>query len=149
MYRFLSPVSGQSYTIRSCREADFEAVKQYVHELELDDRKMDFRQFLTMHNEQDQLVGFGRVREYKGFSEMCSLGILRGERSKGLAKEMTAQMIKKATQVTYLVCIMPLFFEEFGFRICDEYPAEIKEKLDYCLDSLAVPEPYVVMIRNK
>jgi N-acetylglutamate synthase-like GNAT family acetyltransferase len=148
MYQFLSPVSRQPYIIRACRNADFEAVKRYVDELELDNRQMEPSQFLTLHNEQDQLAGFGRVREYEGFSEMCSLGILPGERSKGLAREMTAQMIKKATQVTYLVCIIPLFFEEFGFRVCSEYPAELKEKLDYCLDSLAVPEPYVVMKRD-
>jgi N-acetylglutamate synthase-like GNAT family acetyltransferase len=145
MHHFLSPVSGQPYTIQSCSEADFEAVKHYVDELELDNRAMHSQQFLTLHNAQNRLVGFGRVREYQGFSELCSLGILPGEREKGLAKEMTAQMIQKATQTTYLVCIIPHFFEEFGFRICTTYPPEIQEKLDYCLDSLAVPEPYVVM----
>lgn len=145
MHRFLSPASGQYYTIQPCSEADFEPVKQYVDELELDNRAMQAQQFLTLHDAQNRLAGFGRVREYQGFSEMCSLGILPGQRSRGLAKEMTAQMIKKATQTIYLVCIIPGFFEEFGFRICTTYPPEIQEKLDYCIGSLAVPEPYVVM----
>ena|SRR6218665_1879710 len=148
MHRFLSPVSGQPYTIQPCNESDFATVKQYVDELELDNRAMQAQQFLTLQDAQNRLVGFGRVREYQGFSEMCSLGILPAQRSNGLAKEMTAQMIKKATQAIYLVCIIPGFFEEFGFRICTTYPPEIQEKLDYCIGSLAVPEPYVVMRLN-
>ena len=149
MYRFLPNGSNTPYTINPCSDADFEAVEHYVDEMELDNRNLEGRQFLTMHNEQGLLVGFGRVREYRGFSEMCSMGILPGERLKGLGKEMTGQMIEKAKQPIYLVCIIPGFFEAFGFRICNQYPPEIMEKLNYCLDNLAVPEPYVVMIRER
>lgn len=149
MHRFFSPdPSPLAYTIDHCGSADFDLVKRYVAELELDDRAMLQEQFLVLKDAQGRLAGFGRVREYDSCSEMCSLGILPGQRSKRLGKELVKQMIKKARQQTYLVCIIPSYFKEFGFSICSSYPPEMQDKLDYCLDSLAVPEPYVVMVRG-
>ncbi len=140
----MSVISHSSYQIDSCSPELFEAVKKHIRELELDDRQMIQEQFLiaTVNN---RLAGFGRVREFNGFSEMCSLGVLPGQRLQGLGITLVQHLIKKATQPIYMVCIIPSFFERLGFRICDHYPEEMQQKLDYCTNSLAVPEPYVVM----
>ena len=57
-------------------------------------------------------------------------------------------LIEKTNQTIYLVCIIPEYFENFGFTICNSYPEEINDKLKYCTESLVVPEKYVVMRRD-
>ena len=130
-----------------CSNEDFELVKNHIAEFELDDRKLHREEFVTL-SDASGLLGFGRVREYSDFSEMCSLGVITKERSKGIGKILSHAMIRKARKSIYLVCIIPSYFEPMGFRICKDFPPEIQEKLDYCIDSLHVEEEYVVMKRD-
>lgn len=132
---------------QNCTLQDFELVKKYIADYELDDRKLLQEEFVTLKDDSG-IVGFGRVREYEHFSEMCSLGVLTNERSKGIGKLLSEAMIKKATKVIYLVCIIPRYFESLGFMICKDFPVEIQNKLDYCMNSLHVEEEYVVMKRG-
>ena len=132
---------------KECSAKDFELVKKYIAEFELDDRNLQQDQFVTLSDESG-LLGFGRVREYAGFSEMCSLGVITTERSKGIGKTLSLAMIKKARKSIYLVCIIPSYFEPMGFRICKDFPPEIQDKLNYCTHSLHVEEEYVVMRRE-
>lgn len=112
--------------------------------MELDNRDLKVEEFLVMKSEED-VVGFGRIREFNGFSELCSMGILEHVRSKGLGAAMVRALCKKATQSLYLACIIPDYFSQLGFNVCNTYPELMQDKLDYCTESLPVPEPYVVM----
>lgn len=94
------------------------------------------------------LVGFGRIRKHNGCDEFCSVGVIDSKRGNGIAKALIEAKIKIATQPIYLVCIIPHYFEKFGFTIVEEYPPEINDKLHYCTSSLVVPEEYVVMTYN-
>jgi N-acetylglutamate synthase-like GNAT family acetyltransferase len=133
-------------TLHICDEVLFENVKNYIREFELDDRLMEKEQFLTL-SKNSELLAFGRIRSHKGFSEICSVGVLEEVRHKGLAKRIVAALIESCGQPLYLVCIIPSFFEPFGFAPCKTFPPEIQEKLDYCTANLIVPEDYVVMRR--
>lgn len=133
---------------RDCSAEDFELIKKYIAEFELDDRELQQNEFVTIHD-QGLLLGFGRVREYEELSEMCSLGVILNERSKGLGKLLTQALIDKVNKPLYLVCIIPSFFEPFGFEICKNFPPEMQDKLDYCNSSLHVEEEYVVMRKVK
>lgn len=134
------------YIVTSCSKSQFEDVVKYIAQFELDDRELKPEEFVTLSDEKE-LVGFGRVREHKTCSELCSLGVVEKYRDKGVGKQLMQAMIQKATQVPYLVCIIPSYFEDFGFSICHDYPAEIEDKLRYCVGSLPVEERYVVMRR--
>lgn len=116
----------------------------FIEQFELDNRSLSKEQFLKI-TRQDHLIGFGRIREHAGCSELCSLGIIEPERNKGAGTQLTIELIKKATQPLYLVCIIPGFFERLGFSVCENYPAAIAEKLNYCRTSLPVNEIYVAM----
>ena len=105
---------------------------------------MHCHQFLVA-KENDELVGFGRIRRHNGFDEFCSLGVLEAKRFKGIAKELIFARIKIATQPIYLACIIPDYFESLGFKIVETYPPEMEDKLRYCTSELIVPEKYVVM----
>lgn len=127
-----------------CSPQHFESVKKYIHEFELDDRELKQQEFIIALRNQ-KLVGFGRIREYATCSEMCSMGVITSERSKGVAKHLTEALIRKVTQPLFLVCIIPSFFEPFNFTVVNEYPLPLQQKLDYCTGNLPVEEPYVVM----
>jgi N-acetylglutamate synthase-like GNAT family acetyltransferase len=130
-----------------CSTENFEEVKSKIEEFELDNRALKAEEFLVIKN-REGLLGFGRIREFENFAEMCSLGIIESKRFSGLGKQLTQSLIEKTNQTIYLVCIIPEYFKNFGFNICESFPIEIQDKLNYCTQSLVVPEPYVVMRRN-
>jgi N-acetylglutamate synthase-like GNAT family acetyltransferase len=133
--------------IHICTNALFEEVKAHIGAFELDDRQLLQEEFLTI-NTSSRLLAFGRIRKFTGFSELCSLGVLEADRLKGFGKKIATALIKKTTQPLFLVCVIPSFFEKLGFIICDEYPDEIREKLEYCVNALPVEQQYVVMRKN-
>lgn len=130
-----------------CSLSQFEEVKKHIHTFELDNRELKASEFLIEQNG-SELLGFGRIREYAGFSELCSLGVMENKRSKGVGKKLCQALIAKSTQPLYLVCIIPDYFSALGFSICKDYPAAIQNKLEYCTGSLPVEETYVVMKLN-
>ena len=77
--------------------------------------------------------------------ELCSLGVLPEYRHKGIGDLLVHALIKIAVQDVYLVCIIPDYFKPFGFKLVDEFPEEMKQKLHYCTSELVVEEKYVVM----
>lgn len=123
---------------------DFDFIKQHIQLFDLDNRDLQFQQFVVAKL-QDDIVGFGRIRKHKGCDEFCSLGIIEAYRNQGIAEALILARIELSTQPIYLVCIIPEFFEPLGFTIVTEYPPEILDKLNYCMSELTVPEPYVVM----
>lgn len=133
-----------NFTIHTCTSNQFQIIKKYISQFELDDRSLSHEQFLVA-TQSNQILGFGRIREYENCSELCSLGVIEPERNKGIGKALTNALITKVKQPLYLVCIIPEFFEPLGFAICDTYPSPLQNKLDYCTNELVVPETYVVM----
>lgn len=130
--------------LKPCTSTTFETVKEYIARFELDDRLLEPKQFLTLLNG-NELLGFGRVRNYNGYSEICSLGIKEDVRSLGFGAALMRALINTVSGPTYLVCITPSYFEKLGFELCNSYPAGIADKLNYCTGSLPVTEKYVVM----
>lgn len=133
-----------STKISPCTVSDFELVKNYIREYELDNRELKVEEFLVMH-QNHTLVGFGRVRRYYNFSEMCSLGIVKEFRNKGFGEQLVHALQQHSQQPLYLVTIVPEYFKNYGFKICTHYPKEIENKLNYCVSGLPVEEKYVVM----
>lgn len=135
--------------LKTPSDEDFELIRQCIHAFELDERELKKEEFCAAV-EQQELRGFGRLRQHPDCTELCSLGVITPHRNKGIGKAITAALIRKQPYTTiYLVCIIPHFFTPFGFKEVSSFPASIKEKLDYCTQSLPVPEPYVAMCLQK
>ena len=137
------------YTICQASVSDFEIIKKFIKQFDLDNRDLQQQQFLVAKDEQNKLIGFGRIRKHKGCDEFCSLGVIEEFRNSGVAKELVEARIRIATQPIYLVCIIPNYFEKLGFKIVQNFPIEIVDKLNYCKGELIVPEEYVVMNYSK
>ncbi len=132
------------FTIIACDEMQFEKVKNYIAQFELDNRELRIEEFLVALNG-DELLGFGRIREYIKSSELCSLGVVEPYRFKHIGTELSKALINKAKSELYLVCIIPPFFERLGFAAVKHFPSELADKLDFCITLLSVPEEYCVM----
>lgn len=131
--------------LRTPDKSAFEKISSYIHEYELDDRELKQDQFIAAFR-QNELVGFGRIREHQDCSELCSLGVITNERRKGIGRTLVKALIDKASAPLYLVCIIPDFFEPLHFQIIsEEIPLSIKDKINYCTSELVVPEKYVAM----
>lgn len=131
-------------TISACTDAEFPIIKKLIAEFCLDDNDLHASQFLIAKFE-GKIVGFGRLRQYPTCSELCSLGVIEDLRLKGIGRQLTLALTKKATLPLYLVAIIPDFFTKLGFTEITDFPSEMQVKLNYCTESLPVPENYVVM----
>jgi N-acetylglutamate synthase-like GNAT family acetyltransferase len=129
-----------------CTTELFNEVREKINEFELDDRGLVKEDFLTL-SKSNHLLAFGRLKRYSGFSELCSLGVIQAVRHRGLTRKLVNALSQSCNTPIYLVSIIPHFFEELGFAICESYPSEIQEKLDFCTSSLVCDLPYVVMKR--
>lgn len=110
----------------------------------MDDRDLHCHQFLVA-KEEEEFLGFGRIRIRENCSELCSLGVTEPKRLQGIGKQLVKELILKSEEPLYLACIIPEFFIPFGFQVVAEYPEAMQEKLNYCCSELIVPETYVVM----
>lgn len=131
--------------LKAPTDEDFELIRKYIHTFELDDRGLKKEEFLTAFD-QRELRGFGRLRKHPDCTELCSLGVVTPHRNKGIGKAITTELIRQEPHTEiYVVCIIPNFFTAFGFKEVSTYPPSIQQKLDYCTQSLPVPEAYVAM----
>ncbi|GAB4207093.1 MAG: GNAT family N-acetyltransferase [Bacteroidia bacterium] len=142
----------EDIVIKPCDDKDFDEVKEYVREMCLDDREMKHYQFLVAKKD-EEILGFGRLREYEDSVELCSLGVIEKYRGKGIGKKLVWSLIDNFYQKSdfnrknlYVVTIIPEYFLKFGFRMVeDNCPLSIMKKYEYCTNVLSVPEKYVVM----
>lgn len=131
-------------TITLPDKIEFEEVKKHISIFDLDNRALEPEQFLIAKSN-NKLCGFLRMRTHHDCQELSSLGIIESERGKGIGNTLLKKQIEISTKPLFLVCTIPEYFEPLGFQIVSSYPDAIKDKLNYCINDLAVPEPYVVM----
>lgn len=133
--------------IGDCHPSDFLKVKTLIAEMCLDDNDLRSGQFMTA-KQNEKVLGFGRIRNYGGCRELCSLGVTEPNRMKGIGSALVQALMKNERLPLYIVTVIPGFFMRFGFRETEAFPKEIAAKLDYCRSSLSVPEPYVVIVKE-
>ena len=91
------------FTITTCDAIQFEKIREYISLFELDNRELKAEEFLIAVSG-NELLGFGRIREYGDCSELCSLGVVEPYRFKYIGTELSKSLILKAQSQLYLVC---------------------------------------------
>ena len=137
-----------SLQLRTPSNKEFKQICDYIQEFELDNRGLKGQEFTAAFRD-EELVGFGRLRKHSDSTELCSLGVISNYRRKGIGKSIVKELIKRAEESIYLVCIIPEFFRPFGFQVVSTFPSSIQNKIDYCTSELVVPEIYVAMALEK
>ena len=127
---------------------DMPAIAEGIKQLQLDDLDLRWEQFVVA-KEGEKIIGFGRIKTYMDAIELCSLGVLEGYRGKGISTLLMNDLLKRAgEQSVFVICIIPAYFEKFGFKPVDNYPDSLIAKYTYCSNTLGgcgEGEKYVVM----
>jgi N-acetylglutamate synthase-like GNAT family acetyltransferase len=137
-----------SLELRRPDTTEFKQIRDHIREFELDDRELMQEEFTAAFRNKE-LVGFGRLRKHIDCTELCSLGVVTSHRKKGIGKAIVLELIKRSETEIHLVCIIPNFFSPFEFKIVENFPASIQNKIEYCTSELVVPEKYVAMLLQK
>lgn len=132
------------FSLQKPTDKQFDVICEFIKQYELDNRDLKKEQFIIAVNDQE-LLGFGRMRQHADCMELCSLGVVTSYRGKGIGKAIVEELVRNTKGAIYLVCIIPGFFEPLGFSTVEQYPASVKNKISYCTQELAVPETYVGM----
>lgn len=135
----------EPFTIRKPTDKEFKRICLFISEFELDNRDLKKEQFIVALRD-NELLGFGRLREHTDCLELCSLGVVASYRRQGIGKAIVAKLIENFSKNIYLVCIIPDFFIPFGFQKVKTFPISIQNKIEYCASELVVPETYVAML---
>ena len=119
-----------------------------VKEFQLDYQDMREEQFIIAKNSND-IIGFGRLKNHSGCTELCTLGVVTEYRGRGIGKALVNELIKKAEgKSIYVVCIIPAYFQKLGFEITEQFPDAIKRKHTLCTERFVVEEEYCIMGYN-
>jgi N-acetylglutamate synthase-like GNAT family acetyltransferase len=130
--------------IREPDGAEFEMVKNYAKEYWLDDEGVDKKQFKVLLYD-NKLAAFGRIKEHKDSTELCTIGVVEKYRGKKLGEALVKGFISGIKHDVYLVTVIPSFFHRMGFMETTKYPQSIREKTDRCGTKYHVDESYTVM----
>jgi N-acetylglutamate synthase-like GNAT family acetyltransferase len=117
--------------IRPAKQEELGAIVRKAGVLELDIAETDAGQFLVAVRG-DSIRGFGRLRPYRDFTELATLGVMAPDQMKGIGSLVVRALLKKAGGEVYLTTVIPAYFSRFGFSKADDYPAELNKKMDFC-----------------
>lgn len=131
-------------TVRQPDDREFEEVKKLVEDFWLDNNNMLKEQFRILLYK-DKLAAFGRIRQNKDATELCTLGVVKELRGKGLGLAMVKALLAGTKGEVYVVCVIPGFFGKAGFKEVSQYPESIKAKVNLCTTHFHVGEEYKVM----
>ena len=122
--------------VKQAEESDLEQILTHLEDFQLDDTNVAYEQFYIAVNNQE-IIGFGRIKPYDKIYELSSVGVLPEHRSKGVGQKL----------INYLIDIFPSndiwittkideYFKQFGFKECHTPPEEIQYKQIYICSKL-------------
>ncbi len=116
------------FTLRAARADDFPAIRQLIHESNINPMGLDWRRFLIAVDGNDRLIGCGQLKPHgRDVVELASIAVAPAYRKQGIARAIIEQLLVGAPRPLYLIFRSPLgpFYERWGFRSLElhEMPA--------------------------
>lgn len=116
-----------NFTLRPAVETDSPAIKQLIHEGEVNPMGLDWKRFIVAENLQGEVVGCGQLKPHgKEVLELASIVVKTGYRDQGIARALIEHLLASGPRPLYLMCRSRLetLYEKFGFRAIpyDEMP---------------------------
>lgn len=116
-------------TIRPTSSNDMSFIKEHIKKFQLDDEDLDYHQFVVAVDD-NEILGFGRIRPHKDVYELGSVGVIENRRSQGIGKMIVEHLISIfPTKEVYITTDIPEYFERFGFKKIEPGPKNLVEKL--------------------
>lgn len=117
--------------ISPASEKDMPAVERLAKGLDLDMEEMSWKQFKIAKKE-NNIIGFGRLRNYGDCTEIATLGVIPPERNKGAGTSIVKELIRIGPEEIFVTCVIPDFFSRLGFEVVKQYPSVLQKKVDFC-----------------
>ena len=119
--------------LRPALEYELPLILREAAAFDLDVQLPDFRQFIVAEQEQ-VVVGFGRIIQHVDFCELATLGVMKSEQRKGIGSALVRALIDKSdANPVLLVTVLPDYFRRLGFVDHNEDIAEFGNKIRFCL----------------
>ena len=114
--------------IRAAEPQDMPTIRLLAEAYALDTEHLEAEQFLVAE-EEDQLVGFGRLKPYQDAVELGCLGVLPECRGGGVARQLVERLLSRVQGEVYVTTDLPELGRKLGFVEVEEAPASILEKV--------------------
>lgn len=107
--------------LRRAKKSDIEKIKPYIRNFNLDSDGLDYRKIYVF--EQDGLIkGFGRYKNYDGFCELATVGVLEEFRGCGIGKKIVKKLLESMPSgEIWLTTVIPDYFRKFGFEMFEMF----------------------------
>ncbi|MFC1496152.1 GNAT family N-acetyltransferase [Candidatus Margulisiibacteriota bacterium] len=132
--------------IRQAKETDMHIIQKLAQNAKLDTDVMPSDEYLAAV-ENDQIIGFGRTINHPDCTEFSSLFVIKQKRNFGIGTLITKEQLKlsqKQGKAIYLATIIPVFFENIGFKKTTNYPQSMIKDSSWC-EGCASPEKCTMM----
>ncbi len=117
--------------ISAASEKDMPVIEKLAKSFALDFEAVSWKQFLVAKKE-EEIIGFGRLRDYFECTEIATVGVIHSERGKGLGTLIVNELIRIGPKEIFVTCVIPNFFSRFGFQPVKQYPSILQKKVDFC-----------------
>ena len=127
----VNPVNKTGMVISAASDKDMSEIERMAKKFYLDVQEMSWEQFIVAKND-NEIIGFGRLRNYPECSEVATIGVLVEERKKGAGTAVVNELIRIGPKEIFVTCVIPSFFSKLGFHIVKKYPPVLQKKVDFC-----------------
>jgi N-acetylglutamate synthase-like GNAT family acetyltransferase len=115
--------------IRAALSTDMHFIRECIEKFRLDSEDIDYRQFVVSVDG-TKINGFGRMRLHREIVELGSVGVVEGMRNQGIGTMIVKHLIDIfPTDEVFIATDIPRFFERLGFKIVDQGPEDLIEKI--------------------
>lgn len=118
--------------VREASKEDMPYVARVAWRLALDYPGMEKDHFFVAE-ERGKIIGILGLKDHGEFVEVLSVGVLEEYQGTRLGKKLVDEALKSVKKrVVYLLTVIPGFYEQFGFRIVEQYPEALKKDAAWC-----------------
>lgn len=109
---------GSGLHIRPARREDQRLIRRLVMGAGLDPSTLKWKNFLLAEMD-DEVVGCGQLKPYRGGPELGSLVVRKAWRGQGIGGALIEALLTQESGMVYLICQEKLvtYYERFGFEV--------------------------------
>lgn len=112
-------------------EADTQDIERLAKSFDLDCEDLSWNQFIVA-KKNETLMGFGRLKNYPGCTEIATVGVIEEEQKMGVGSLLVKELVRNGPAEIFVTCVIPEFFNKLGFQMVKQYPSILQKKVDFC-----------------
>lgn len=116
--------------LRCANKEDIKIISTLIKNYHLDDNNLNSNDFIIAEIN-NEIVGFGRIRDYEEFIELASVGVIEKYRNCGIGKLLIESLLSKNNvDEIWITTKISEFFRKFGFKKSYTPPEKIRKKFN-------------------